>query len=378
MREDNVRKIWSEAELDAALSDLHAGTGDDDGLAFARASLMTAAGTAEAPPQPRRTGTWRWIAVAAAVVMLVSGLAIVTSLRTPASDPAQPAATIPDIDRPLAPGEFHYTQKLTWLDGILFDKLVKIQQSIELWIPADPTGVWHRRTKWTGAVRGLDKSTKPELSLQPFDENGPAGRFGTAQNLGGQVRSRWNTPFENWLAPDAAFIASLTPDRGKLSKRLNFDTITEKDSGKMHTPTEALTMVRTALETGLVRKDIRFALSDAFGGIIGGFVATDGHTPDGRPATVLVAKDSDQRLYLDPKTAVLLAWEDRPAFVPTTSRPGPPVSTAKTPSSAVLPPPTTTSEPQTTTTTVPRADGTVPLPEDLPTTYSFAITRTSG
>ena len=370
MREDNVRKIWSDAELDAALSDLHDDVDEDDGLAFARASLMAAAGTSEAPPAVTRRGPWRWIAVAAAVVTLVGGLAVVASLRAPAPEPAQPAATLADLDRPLAPGEFHYAQKLQWLPESLEGQSAEMQQSVELWIPADPTGVWHRRTKWTGAVRGFGGPKGVQVNLAPFDEDGPAGRFGPGQNLAGQISPRWNTPFQNWLTPDAAFIASLTPDRGALAKRLTFDTIDQDNKAKVHTPTEALTMVRTALETGLVRKDVRFALRDAFGGINGGF-ATPGHTQDGRPATVLIAKDSSQRLYLDPDTAQLLAWDAYPRVTPTTiSSNEVPKSTSKNPppSSGITGPPTTT----------PVSPAGPPLPEDLETEYSFAITRTSG
>ncbi|WIY05080.1 hypothetical protein QRX60_15010 [Amycolatopsis mongoliensis] len=372
MREDNVRKIWSDAELDAALSDLHGDVGEDDGLAFARASLMAAAGVPAPPPERRRSGTWRWIAVAAAVVTLVGGLAIVTSLRTPAPEQARPAGTPLDIDRALTPGEFHYAQKLTWLPGLLYNRPVMIQQSVEQWIPADPTGVWHRRTRWTGAVRGLDESSKVQVNLQPFDEYGPAGRFASGgPDLGGQVSPRWNTPFQNWLTPDADFVASLTPDRAKLLERLNFDTIDQSGSGKAHTPTQALTMVRNALETGLVRKDVRFALRDAFSDVSGAFV-TPGHTLDGRPATVLITKDTDQRLFLDPTTAQLLAWDEHTGFTPTPDR------SNEVPRSTTLPPPIGSSGPPTTTKTTPESPA-GPLPtKDLQTTYSFAITRTSG
>ena len=79
MTEKNIRQIWSDGELDAALADLHSDPGPDDGLAFARASLVAATGTPldrtpfhQAPPARRKSrGSWRWISVAAAVAAAI-------------------------------------------------------------------------------------------------------------------------------------------------------------------------------------------------------------------------------------------------------------------------------------------------------------------
>ncbi|SFW60005.1 hypothetical protein [Amycolatopsis australiensis] len=352
MREDNVRKIWSDAELDAALADLHDDAGEDDGLAFARASLMTAAGTPEAPPQRRRRGSWRWIAVAAAVVTLVGGLAVVVSLRPPAPDPAGPAVQPVELDRPLVPGEFHYTQKLAWVLQPGVGRNFRLQQEVELWIPADPAGVWHRRSKWTGAIRDWSPEWgRYEISRAAFDEYGPGGVFP------GQ-------PPANWLTPDAAFVASLTPDRAQLAKALSRD---------IHTPSgtlagAALASVRNVLALGLVRSDVRLALRDtliAFPGV----KAEPSLTPDGRPATVISAADTDRRLYLDPATARLLATTDGGASPANTEAP---VSTSPMQ-------PSSTSEPRTTTNApVPVFP---PRPEKFTepeAVYSYAITRSSG
>ncbi|WP_410630503.1 hypothetical protein [Amycolatopsis sp. cmx-4-83] len=384
MREDNVRKIWSEAELDAALSDLHADADADDGLAFARASLMAAAGTPEAPA-PRRTGTWRWLAVAAAVVTLVGGLAVVTSLRPSDPEPARPAATLTDLDRPLEPGEFRYAQRLSWIPETANGRQFHAQRKVELWIPADPKGIWHRRTMWTGAVKDLRDGEAARIDQAPTDEYGPGGRFPGEPRPDGTTSPNWKTPFRNWLSPDAALVASLVPDRTTLAKRLKSDTIDSTDDGRAHTPTESLTMVRMVLELGLAGKDVRFALRDALTDVSGVF-AKPGHTPDGRPATVFETKDTSQHLYLDPATAQLLAW-DFPPGTPqtTTTRPsGIPLSTSElppnhggpssstiesTPNSAVPPPMATTSLPP-------------PIPPQFQgapeTVYSYAITRTSG
>jgi hypothetical protein len=386
LREDNVRKIWSEAELDAALADLNADVGaEDDGLAFARASLLAAAGVEEAPPaEPRRPGTWRWLAVAAAVVTLVGGLAVATSVLAPDPEPARPAATLTDLDRPLAPGEFRYAQKLAWVPATLGNQAILLQRKTELWIPADPAGTWHRRTAFTGGVTGLrpdqERERRNKPIQEPVDEYGPAGVFPDYPNRAGEMSPTWNTSFQNWLTPDAAFVASLVPDHRKLGKRLNFDTISLKDSGRAHSATEALTMVRSALETGLVRKDVRFALRDALPEVAGIQVVPDQHAPDGRSATIIVAKETGQRLFLDPATAQLLA-ADQPlnpaATVSRTTEQVPPPSATSGPPSSAVSRVTSSSEVMATITTM--APSVPPLKFGEPeSVYAFAITRTSG
>ncbi|WP_086849241.1 hypothetical protein [Amycolatopsis kentuckyensis] len=371
MREDNVRKIWSEAELDAALEDLNNDVGDEEGLAFARASLLAAAGVEEAPPAgSRRAGAWRWLAVAAAVVTLVGGLGVAAAVWTPDPPETSQPAALPDLDRPLAPGEFRYAQKLGWSPDLIFGRPAWVQQKVELWIPADPAGVWHRRTMWTGVVHGIEAETSKDVkvNLTPKDEFGPGGLFPGDPPDNGVAKPHWNTPLQKWLQPDAAFVATLVPDRGKLLKRLALDTITPADNGRQHTATESLTMVRSVLELGLVPKDVRLALADAFRDVNAAFVVA-GHTPDGRPATILGAKDSNQRLYLDPATAQLLAWDAaQPTPVITRSDQVPLTTSRQRPSYT---PPAATTETQ----QLPPPPG---KPDAPAATYSFAITRTSG
>ncbi|MEV4057380.1 hypothetical protein AB0J55_39780 [Amycolatopsis sp. NPDC049688] len=357
MREDNVRKIWSEAELDAALDDLHGDVGDDDGLAFARASLLAAAGVEEAPPAgPRRSGAWRWLAVAAAVVTLVGGLGVAAALRTPDTpEPARPAATLPDLDRPLVPGEFHYTEMRDWSTYITPRFATKVLRRIELWIPADPTGVWHRRTTLTTDPRWSDGRAVDPLPL-PLDEYGPGGVFPKQQYL-------------VWLTPDATFIDSLVPDRQELAQRLASDSLDMNSpaNSRVRTATEVLGMVRSALETGLLRPDVRFALRDALASIPGIYVAPHETTPDQQPAAVYVAKDTGQRLFLDPATARLLAADSAPTPIIIRNK-GVPQTTPQ-------PPPSSVAVPNTTTTNFPVSPQ---RPGPPNTQYSYAITRTSG
>ncbi|SED75466.1 hypothetical protein SAMN04489727_9235 [Amycolatopsis tolypomycina] len=361
MREDNVRKIWSEAELDAALEDLNSDVDAGGSLAFARASLLAAAGVEEAPPAgPRRSGAWRWLAVAAAVVTLVGGLGVAAALWSPGApdspETVQPAA-LADLDRPLAPGEFHYVQKLAWLPQFVFGRRAELQQKTELWIPADPKGVWHRRTAWTGTVRGLspDLQQNLKINLTPQDEEGAGGLFPERQYL-------------NWLTPDAAFLASLGTDRKVLAQRLVSDTLDAKEppNGRTRTSAEALVMVQGVLETGVLPQDVRTALLDALATIPGifNYVAPHGTPPDQRPATVYAAKDTGQRLFVDPTTARLLAADSTQDAVIRHSD-GMPLSTPMTPPYPV----------SVQNTTKP-LDPTRPDAPDA--TYSYAITQTAG
>ncbi len=371
MREDNVRKIWSEAELDAALADLNSDVDEDDGLAFARVSLLAAAGVEEAPPAgPRKSGAWRWLAVAAAVVTLVGGLGVAAALWTPDPEPeiSQPAAPLPDLDRPLAPGEFHYTETRDWTTKVGPGYAGKVQRRVELWIPADPTGVWHRRTTLTGDGHWVDGRTGEPLP-GPVDEYGPGGVFPGDPDYAGTDKPGWATPLANWLSPDAAFVASLVPDRETLRKRLRFDTveITDPGGGRAHRPGQSLAMARSALAIGLLRPDVRFALLDALAAVPDIVVAPHTTTPDGRPATVYFAPDIGQRLYIDPATARLMATDSSPTPI-TTSRTEPPKTTTPvTPSSVVVPNSTPTGIPLN------------PDRHDVPDVqYSYAITQTSG
>ena len=369
MREDNVRKIWSEAELDAALADLNSDEEADDGLAFARATLLAAAGGGEAPPvEPRRSGTWRWLAVAAAVVTLVGGLGVAAARWTPdAPETSLPAASLPDLDRPLAPGEFRYARKLDWTYAPIPSGFGgKVQRQVELWIPADPTGVWHRRTTLTNGEHSADGKS-PVLVPGPVDEYGPGGVFAGFPHFSGPGEQTGNTPFVSWLRPDAAFVASLVPDRATLAKRLRYDTIDVKDTGRgrEHTSTEALDMVRSALEIGLLRPDVRFALRDALAEVPGIGVVPERTTPDGRPATVYLDVKMGRRLFLDPATARLLAADTGPSQGITPSNELPRSTTPGPPSSQRPPNPLTTQ--------LPRSPQQPPDEE-----YSYAITRTSG
>jgi hypothetical protein len=373
LTEDNVRQIWSDAELDAALGELHSDVGDEDGLAFARATLLAAAGAEpEEAPKPRRSGSWRWIAVAAAVVTLVGGFAVAAEVLNPGGPaPVHPAATPPDLDRPLAPGEYHYSRQEYWYPVGSSFHVAFVQQQVELWVPADPAGMWHRRRGMTGRVVGRldddDRAKIPPMSGADVDEYGPGGVF---PGPGGG-------PFL-WQTPDARFLESLTPDETALRDHL---------VGTSRYPSEQLRQAASALTPGFPAKDVRVALCKALANL-GGIQAYPDpvRAPDGRQSLAFLAPSTQDTLYVDPTTFVAIAITPYPpplhqvpvgGSTPPTA--GDPTETLKpaAPQSTSVSMTTLQSFPKTTTSQGP------PPPSGQqslrpPTMYYFAITRGSS
>ena len=372
MTDDNIRQIWSDAELDAALDELHHDVGDDDGLAFARASLLAAAGAEpEEAPKPQRSGSWRWIAVAAAVVTLVGGFAVTAEVLTPgAPDPVHPAATAPDLDRPLAPGEYHYSRQEYWYPVGNSFEVAYIQQKVELWVPADPAGMWRRRTGMTGRVVGRltdeDRAKIAPMSGADVDEYGPGGVF---PNVSGGTLP--------WPAPDARSLEALTPDETALSNHL---------FGTSRYPGEQLRQAASALTPGLPAKNVRVALCKTLANL-GGIQAFPDtvRAPDGRQSLAFLATSTQDTLYVDPTTFVAIAITPYPPprQVPeggsTPTMAGDPTETVKPPAPLSTSTSMTTSQSFPKTTTLqspPPPSGQRPL--QPPTMYYFAITRGSS
>lgn len=371
MTEDNILQIWSDAELDAALADLHNDVGDGD-LTFARTSLLAAAGAEPGEwSRPRRSGSWRWIAVAAAVVALVGGFAVAAEVLNPGGPaPVHPAATPPGLDRPLAPGEYRYSRQEYWNPVGNSFHVTFVQQQIELWVPADPAGTWHRRTSTTGKVVGHltddDRAKIAPKSGADVDEYGPGGVF---PSLDESLRP--------WPTPDARFLETLTTDETSLSNQL---------VGTSRYPGVQLRLAASALAPGLPAKDVRVALCKALANL-GGIQAFPDpvQAPDGRQSLAFLATSTQETLYVDPTTFVAIAITPYPAplhQVPaggsTPTMAGDPTETGKpaAPRSTSTSMTTSQSFPKTTTLPTPQPSG--QLSPQPPTMYYFAITRGSS
>ncbi|WP_326956998.1 CU044_5270 family protein [Amycolatopsis sp. NBC_01286] len=314
MTDDNIRQIWSDAELDAALADLHDDVGDGD-LTFARTSLLAAAGAEpETPPAPAESrGAWRWIAVAAAVATLTGGLVVATQLtnRDPAPAPIAPAATLPGlddlrgVDLPIGPGEFRLTTSSSWMAA---DKGANpktyVGMQARLWIPADPAGDWHLRSTLTNTPTGLQVPV-PRLEPVPVHNTDTTGAGGIFPGMYG------GPDFQgSWDAPTALFVTSLPADVQALRAQLTNAQAgvgTPVRRGEENSPGAVVQMVRKTLELGLARGDVRVALWRALAGVEG-IVTTPGMpSPDGRTGIGFTAKDGGT-LIADQATAQLIGY----------------------------------------------------------------------
>ncbi|WIX81370.1 hypothetical protein QRX50_11715 [Amycolatopsis carbonis] len=223
MNDDNVRHLWSDAELDEALDALHPHVRTDPAeLDRARATLLRAAsaetGQAHtAPPAKKRSGTWRWIAVAAAVVVVTGGVVVAREIvEQPAT--VAPAATATADVRP-GPGQYtHVTNTYTDIEWVADRSAFAVQQKVEFWIPADRSDMWMR--KWT---RDGDPVV---LTGQTYDKASLPGPDSTTQiAAGGDFRTPfpypggWDTDVPGgWYRPTPAFVENLPTDSAALLK----------------------------------------------------------------------------------------------------------------------------------------------------------------
>ena len=344
MTEDNVRKMWSDAELDAALHDLHREAGSEDGLASARAALLAAASGApagrrmEGPPAKKRGGSWRWIAVAAAVTALTGGLVVAKEIGLPGpTDIGGPVGTtdqspvLKGSDVPLPSDGYRHSVRSGWV--LLFSADGKssayVEEREDRWIPADPKGDWWMSRTQTDNVRWrTGQSNKPALTIPPPGSNNriaKGGRFGpdiakpfpnpttTTNKQIPPVSSPHSTTttapplplLAGWNNPDADFITSLPADSATLRKML---AIPDSGSTADPTPESALYRVLGVLEIGLANAAQRVALCQALAMVNGVTVRENMEGPGGTHGLGFEVNNVEHLvIVIDPSTAQLLS-----------------------------------------------------------------------
>ncbi|MFI9811939.1 CU044_5270 family protein [Saccharothrix variisporea] len=339
MSDDNIHRIWTEAELDAALDALNADADSDERvLAQARAALMhiteqgetdvtTDLGKPDAPTgqaEPATAGVGesrpvrskrRWVFGAAAVAVLVAAGLVVQTVsfgRGPAPATAEAAATldraaaqaIGAADEPVGPGQYRYVATHAWWmassagDGRDFARLA--ENLLETWAPADEQGEWLLRRDVTGNQQWV-VGTEQEAKAAGVETEGgwPEGEW--RAKCGGFFAEPGKECADegSWQHPTAEWQAGLPTDPDALFQRLRKDA-PDNSRGEA----ELLVYAADALRSGLIRSDVRANIYKALAKVPGLQVTEKQANLGGRLGTALGIDDGDTRqdIIIDPET----------------------------------------------------------------------------
>jgi hypothetical protein len=316
MPEDNVREMWSDDQLDAALAALRSDVGVEPGaLAGARAELLAAAGAVGGGlPEPVPTSRRRWlVAAAAAAVVVVAGVvvAVVARPTEPAiTGPAAPSGTANPVDRikavdePLRPGQFRYVGEHQWWSTSFDSKyLWKSEYRYEVWVPAQERQEWMERRETTGRsvlLNGSEEQARaegmapPERTVETY--RAPCGDYFAADE------DRRPCEFISSFAhPNEEYMASLTRDPDELLAMLRRETA---GAQKATPDSMAFQLVSLFLHERNVPADLRVALYRTLAKLPAIEIAENVPNLDGRRGTSFALRDKDTRraIIVDPGT----------------------------------------------------------------------------
>ncbi len=316
---ETIRTVWTEAELDDALSALHAQPAPGaQALAETRARLFTAIGlpSDESPPgATRRRASWRgWLAGAAAVAMLVAVGLVTLNGGTPTASAAvqtlrrAAGTTIDERDLPIRPGQYRYVATRIWAlaqgegeNGQHF--AWRNSYLTQTWMPYDQTQNW---------VQDNSSATHPEWVLGsaqqalksglPLDKIGPP--HGRIQARCGDFNSVYtgSAPIcstrGDLKQPTSAWLATLPRDPRRLLTTLEDDG-SEPEPDREGGVVEHGAMM---LSSGLVPADLRAALYRTFALLPDLQVTEQSVNLDGRKGIALGITDSTVRreVIIDP------------------------------------------------------------------------------
>jgi hypothetical protein len=311
--ENNVRPMWSEDELDLALTTLHADqTPDERAFGRARTELLMSAGAKVEPSAepPRRRTRW-WLAAAGTVLAVVASVVVIQNVQLHQTIPSAAgeqltiaADNITSYDAPLGPGEYRYIATHAWWMATMDKYSYLAENVLETWVPADQTQEWMWRRDVTGARQWV-AGTEAQAKADGYDIDAP-----------GWPEGEWKAPCGDWFAteegrepcsqpaswgiPSAEFLAKLPRDPDELYDRMREDT---RGQG----PDADLEMVVTAadvLRSGLVPADLRAALYRALAKVPGLQITEEVANLDGRKGTAygISAKGQRHDVIVDPDT----------------------------------------------------------------------------
>ncbi|WP_039921348.1 CU044_5270 family protein [Amycolatopsis decaplanina] len=338
MHGDSIRKVWSEAELDEALADLHAEPETrQDELSRARAALLRAAGAVEdellptvAPPSKRRPSAWRWIAAAAAAALVSGGGIVATNAFTDGDGPAPADQSIlaPGEDAleglhgdnfPLRDDQYRLVTESTWTTRVTKSGLVyQTHEILERWLAVPSWKPFKTRFTGTGEIRWIKGDYETAMrngealpgpsSTVSVDDVPP--RTTTTSPAPPALRSRDRLPAESgWTHPTTDFLGELPIDPGKMAERLRHDGIWPdgRPAEQPNSPHEMFEMAFNVLRSSQGFGAQRVALCKALAKMPGIVMETMA-TPDGRPALSfsVALPDQTRTFIVDRATAAVV------------------------------------------------------------------------
>ncbi|UUV36059.1 CU044_5270 family protein [Amycolatopsis roodepoortensis] len=343
MHGDNIRKVWSEAELDEALADLHAGPETRrDELSRARAALLRAAGDVEdellpvaARPVRKRPGSWRWIAAAAAAALVSGGGIVATNVFT-SDDGPDPAAHstvtrgedavegLHGDDFPIRDGQYRLVTESTWTTHVTDKGLVyQTNEILERWLP--PHSWMPVKTRFTGTgeirwIKGDYQTAKSHGETLP----GPSSHVTLAEGRPPRTTPQVPPPVKTsepgppdrllpsesgWTDPTPEFLAELPADPAKLSERLRRDGLWPdgRSPEQLNSVPEMFEMAFNVLRSSQGFGAMRVALCTALARMPGIAVASL-IAPGGRPAVsfTVALPDRTRTFVVDQATAAVI------------------------------------------------------------------------
>ena len=310
-----MRRLWSDDELDQALTELHADVSPSaDGLAAAKERMLTGK-----PLRGRRfRRTWLPIVATAAAAALVTTTVLVLLPHTaqPAAPPVRPSPiSLQDLlskihysDPTVAPGQYWYSQN----DGGLTGEVISI------WRPANWTDEWQRHRSFitgytaTYADGLITQSSSTLNDMVEQDLWAGCGDFSqrnappNATHLA--CDNNREAPNFDWPTPD--WIAGLSTNPADILAQLN--------SGR--DGREPLFLPNHVLSTGLFPAQLRAAIYQAVAMMPGAHGLRNVPNPDGKLGYAIGFHEAcglNDELLINPADGTFLG-ERR--YVPTTGQ----------------------------------------------------------
>lgn len=313
--------LWTDEELDHALSELHADVHPTpDGLAATRQRVLNPA------PQRRFRRPWLPIVAAAAAAALVSTVLVLrphtaqpaapptTSTTTPAAHPSpmplpQLLSQIHYSDPTVAPGQFRYVRDQLWAGGADGNPDRPLtDQAMATWQPAKWTDQWLRQqvplgTRSAKYADGAISAVGPEdkFNDHPFETRAGCADF---DSVNPQVTGHLPCADQKggWLSPNLDWLAGLPKTPQGMAAKLMADTAA---AGHGIAP---LYYAVYALKTGVFPVDVRKVLWQAIAQLPGAYGLRDVANLDGKAgfAIGVVTNGVTDEVLIDPADGAYL------------------------------------------------------------------------